>query len=793
MIEKLILRDFKSHTNSEIAFYRGLNIFLGEVGAGKTSIFEALSFALFGRYAGSINQSGLIRRGAKQAEISLTFSTRSGRYKIDRIVYPKKTQQAKMWAFDGEWKLAVEGAASVAKSVEEILNVDTSTFLAAIYASQGEIKEMLETQAGKRRERLDKLLGIDMYENIWKTLGDARHVVLTELTQAQDKSSGVTVLEKQFENLMSKIKRSEEELEQLMNSLEELDKTLPPTEQRRDQLDILQQSLTTVRIQIKSKLAETEKLTEVLNSLRKREEKAEEAEKVFEKNKKFIEQEKTVEKAKRHVETALEKKRTLKTLLHRGETNLSQALQARSKLVIQLQGLEILKKELEAYEKKRKTLPIVREKQDVLRKELETLNGQLIKALTEIENQKKKVNRVSELGECPTCFQTVPEEHKERIRDETHEIITKLTTDHSILKESRVHVEMQFQKLQEQRETVETADRQYIQTSTRVEMLESRRGELGEVEAKIKEIKAFISEKQRNMDEIKETVKTLEAIDIKLEDVAGKASLAREAEKLAAAKKDLEAMRCEEEQNYNELKNQLGTLETSERALLKEYNAEEHRKIEQQVRALRDSRAKALEGISRLETSMNENRRQCDSVKEGLSEKKEARKQVERLKTENHVIETLRHSLRDVVQPAIRKNNVLRVSEAFQDFYQELSNDSIDYASIDEEGNIDIVRNGEPSPVNSLSGGETTCAALAIRLAICSSLTRNQLLLLDEPTIHLDEVYRSKLRDFLGNHSFEQLIVVTHDNTFDSLPARIFRVEKRRGRSVVSSLQSGGG
>ena len=135
---------------------------------------------------------------------------------------------------------------------------------------------------------------------------------------------------------------------------------------------------------------------------------------------------------------------------------------------------------------------------------------------------------------------------------------------------------------------------------------------------------------------------------------------------------------------------------------------------------------------------------------------------------------------------------MLTVSEAFRDFYQELSNDSIDYAVLDEEGNIDITRNGEPSPVNSLSGGETTCAALAFRLAICSGLTKNQLLLLDEPTVHLDEEYRAKLRDFLGSHIFEQLIVVTHDNTFDSLPAKIFRVEKMRGKSIVSPLQVGG-
>jgi exonuclease SbcC len=133
MIERLVLKDFKSHSDSEIEFALGLNIFLGEVGAGKTSIFEAVSFALFGRYAGSASQSGLIRRGADKAHLSITFSCSSGRYRVDRTLYSEKTQEAKMYIFNsGAWKLAVEGAAALAKSIEDLLDVDTSTFLAAI-------------------------------------------------------------------------------------------------------------------------------------------------------------------------------------------------------------------------------------------------------------------------------------------------------------------------------------------------------------------------------------------------------------------------------------------------------------------------------------------------------------------------------------------------------------------------------------------------------------------------------------------------------------------------------------
>jgi ATPase subunit of ABC transporter with duplicated ATPase domains len=55
----------------------------------------------------------------------------------------------------------------------------------------------------------------------------------------------------------------------------------------------------------------------------------------------------------------------------------------------------------------------------------------------------------------------------------------------------------------------------------------------------------------------------------------------------------------------------------------------------------------------------------------------------------------------------------------------------------------------------------------------------------------LDEVYRAKLRNFLRNYDFDQLIVVTHDSTFESLPAQIFYIENKKGDSIVTSLKIG--
>jgi len=789
MIERLVLKDFKSHEDSDIEFYPSLNVFLGEVGAGKTSILEAISFALFGRYAGNVNNNELIRRGAEKAEISLIFSINSGRYKIDRTIHSKKTQKAKLSIFEEtDWKLAVEGASAVSKSIEDLLDVDSSTFLAAIYASQGEIKEMLETQPGKRRERLDKLLGIDVYEKIWRTLGDARNLVLNELTGAQEKASGFELLEKQIEDLKDRLEKSREELEMLTTFLKEIEDRLEPAEQQLKIFEDLKQKLSQLETQIEGKNNEIKNSSASSKSLEENFNKAVEAEKTYRKNKQFIQLEKELEKEKRRVETALQQKNNLETLFKRDNDALQEATERQTKLEGQIKQLKTLGEHQQTLEKEKEILPELKKKQAELEKKLEGLKEEAVKAFAKIENQKRKVERVAELGECPTCLQTVPKEHKEEIKRETGKAVAKLTTDHVALEKVRAHVQSLLDDLKKKVDLALTADKEYAKVLVQIRMLESCREENEEINTRLEEIKYRIKENRKNTAEIKGTPITLARVTEKLRGVTSKAELAKEAEKQMAAKKDLETMLLREKETLKELKLQLSKLQFSKKEVAENYDLKEHKATDTNVRVLHKNQVETTEGVKRLKKSMLEDADQIEQAEKQLDEKRKAWKQVEKLKMENKLLEVLRKSLREVVQPVMRKNNVLNVSQAFHAFYQELSNDNIDYAAIDEEGNVDVTRNGEPSPVNSLSGGETTCAALALRLAICSSLTKNQLLLLDEPTIHLDELYRAKLRDFLGNHNFEQLIVVTHDNTFDSLPAYIFKVEKRRSQSLVSPL-----
>ena len=91
-----------------------------------------------------------------------------------------------------------------------------------------------------------------------------------------------------------------------------------------------------------------------------------------------------------------------------------------------------------------------------------------------------------------------------------------------------------------------------------------------------------------------------------------------------------------------------------------------------------------------------------------------------------------------------------------------------------------------------LSGGEKVSLALALRLAIAHILSgkKQNFLMLDEPTIHLDEERRRYLvkainRLFRGGKMFTQMLVVTHDRELEDMADVVYRVVKTPNGSKV--------
>ena len=175
---RLELINFKSHANTTLDFNPGISLIVGENGAGKSSIFEAISFALFKSYTTkSIND--LVRSNKNigdkiQMIVRLSFITNGIEYKVERTVSLTKSSSkstSNLYRIvDGEEEILVSGNKEVDKEIEVILSMDSSTFLNAIHIRQGEIAELIDKTPANRKKLIGKLLRLEELEKAYENL-----------------------------------------------------------------------------------------------------------------------------------------------------------------------------------------------------------------------------------------------------------------------------------------------------------------------------------------------------------------------------------------------------------------------------------------------------------------------------------------------------------------------------------------------------------------------------------------------------------------------------------------------
>ena len=88
MITSVEFGDFLSHSDTKIEFENGVSVFVGNNGAGKSSVIDAITFALFGKHTRKQNKN-LIKRGSTQAFAKVNFLIKGKKYQAERKINVK--------------------------------------------------------------------------------------------------------------------------------------------------------------------------------------------------------------------------------------------------------------------------------------------------------------------------------------------------------------------------------------------------------------------------------------------------------------------------------------------------------------------------------------------------------------------------------------------------------------------------------------------------------------------------------------------------------------------------------
>lgn len=149
-INNLYLKNFKQYKGAHLTFTEGLTGFVGKNGSGKSTIFEAISMAFYGKSDGikeSLRNDKALEK--EPVVIKLEFNDKGIDYKITREYRGKSLTPKAVLISAG--KEICNSSGEVNKELRKILKIDYANFRNSFFAHQKDLASILNMNISERK------------------------------------------------------------------------------------------------------------------------------------------------------------------------------------------------------------------------------------------------------------------------------------------------------------------------------------------------------------------------------------------------------------------------------------------------------------------------------------------------------------------------------------------------------------------------------------------------------------------------------------------------------------------
>lgn len=214
----LKLKNFKKYKSANFEFKTGLSAIIGKNGSGKSTILQALIFALFGVLPNTKKEFIKNSNANPNDEvlISLEFLLINQIYKVQRS-FKGRAQKAYSELFLNS-ELIVSGVNEVSNFLSNLLKIDKDGFLNTVFASQKELSNLSDLPITERKKLIRKFLGLEKIDKIQKKLKESIKDLNKELKICQNSTPDpkeLSDLQESLKLLFESKKRVESEIYQL--------------------------------------------------------------------------------------------------------------------------------------------------------------------------------------------------------------------------------------------------------------------------------------------------------------------------------------------------------------------------------------------------------------------------------------------------------------------------------------------------------------------------------------------------------------------------------------------------
>lgn len=197
---ELTLEGFTSFRNTATIDFSKLELFAitGPTGAGKLSLLDGMTLALYGEVARGTKPKELLSQGATKLQVSLRFQVDKTEYQVSRTwSYRAKSSQTTFTLHkrqNGEWEpLGEQKEKEITAKIEEILGMNFDTFTKVILLPQGDFDKFLKGKDSERREILKKLAGYTIFGEMREKAERQANILKAECMAIESRLAGLEV------------------------------------------------------------------------------------------------------------------------------------------------------------------------------------------------------------------------------------------------------------------------------------------------------------------------------------------------------------------------------------------------------------------------------------------------------------------------------------------------------------------------------------------------------------------------------------------------------------------------
>ena len=288
IFQRLELKNFKSHEDTVLNFDKGITLIVGGNGAGKSSILEAITFALF-THSEVKTQSQLVRTnkgitGKTEMEVNLTFKTTNGVYRVERKVVrttkPSKDSKKNKESvksdselyeiIDSRKRKIASSVKEVNEEIKRILMMDSTTFLSAIHVRQGQISKLIDEAPHKRKELIGQLLKLDDLKKAHENIRWVIQEVKSDIKHADEDIKPPKELDSMLDEANSQNEELQNKEKILYGNLEGMENNLKTHSEIKEQLDQIKEKYDGFKTSLEFKQKELETLNNYHQELAKK-------------------------------------------------------------------------------------------------------------------------------------------------------------------------------------------------------------------------------------------------------------------------------------------------------------------------------------------------------------------------------------------------------------------------------------------------------------------------------------------------------------------------------------------